>query len=346
MRARILECKTITINYLAADGNNYEIKIRLPKEAEVPVDSELHVVEISELATDANGDKYADTAAEILNISEEDVKYLKLLDIYITKDGEKIQPKAPLSVEVTLLDKKDAIEEKEELGIQVVNIAEEESKEISSETEKDVTSFETESLEVYAFVGTLTTEFLSNDGTKYEVTVTYGPSANIPEGSRLSVTDIADGTDAYDYARNAVLADKKEKGENVNLDEFNLAALDISIIDPNGNEIEPEDSVWVDIRIKDLPGVENLDEIKETLEIQHHVEVTDGVVIEKVFDGSVEGSYKMDTAENVANAGTVVDPSSVSDEDFLNNDFEENVIDASFDTEVFSTFTITWRKQF
>lgn len=206
----------------------------------------------------------------------------------------------------------------------------------------------------YAIVGTetITTEFLSHNGAKYEVTVTYGPEAKIPEGSTLSVTDIEEGTDEYEYARNSVLADKKEKGEALNIDTFSLAALDISIIDPNGQEIEPEATVQVDIKIKALPGVEDLDVVKGSLEIQHHVEVANGVVVEKVFDGSEEGSFQMDTNEEVAEKGTAVDPNSVSDEDFqieVNpvDESEVNVdeiggIDASFETPVFSTFTITW----
>ena len=155
---------------------------------------------------------------------------------------------------------------------------------------------------------------------------------------------VAEGSADYESARNAVLADKKAKDEFIDLDDFNLAALDISIIDPDGREIEPEAAVTVDIKIKDLPEVENLNEIKETLEIQHHVEVPDGVVVEKVFAGSLEGSYEMDTDQNVAKEGIVVDPDSVSEEDFRNTGSDnEDAIDASFDTEEFSTFTITWR---
>lgn len=195
----------------------------------------------------------------------------------------------------------------------------------------------------------ITVEHIDHNGYKYDVTVIYGPEAKIPEGSTLRVTDIEEGTNAYDYARNSVLADKKEKGEVVDINDFNLAALDISIIDPDGNEIEPEATVQVDIKIKALPGVDDLDAVKESLEIQHHVEVTDGVVIEKVFDGSVEGSYKMNTNEIIAKEGTAVDPASVSNADFqieLNATDESEVnfneINASFETPVFSTFTITW----
>lgn len=147
------------------------------------------------------------------------------------------------------------------------------------------------------------------------------------------------------------MADKKAKGEFVNIDSFRLAALDISIIDPNGNEIEPEATVQVDIKIKELPGVETLDSVKNSIEIQHHVETADGIVVEKVFEGKTQGTYTMDTNDNVIAEGTIVDPYSVSDEDFQSSVSESSVkevieedegIDASFKTPVFSTFTITW----
>lgn len=188
---------------------------------------------------------------------------------------------------------------------------------------------------------TLTTP--DGEDVTYVVSVTYGPEAKIPEGSTLSVTSIEAGTENYDYARNAVLADKKEKGAFVDIDNFNLAALDISIIDPDGNEIEPSATVTVDIKIKELPGVEDLETIKDSLEIQHHVEANDGVVVEKVFDGNIEGTFQMETNEKVVEEGTAVDPNSVSDDDFREPDGDADpAIDASFETEEFSTFTITW----
>ena len=60
------------------------------------------------------------------------------------------------------------------------------------------------------------------------------------------------------------MADRKANGEDVNLADFGLAAMDISIISPEGEEIEPEAAVQVDMKIKDLPGVENLNDVKET----------------------------------------------------------------------------------
>ena len=141
------------------------------------------------------------------------------------------------------------------------------------------------------------------------------------------------------------MADKKANGEDVNLADFGLAAMDISIISPEGEEIEPEAAVQVDMKIKDLPGVENLNDVKETIEIQHHIETEKGVIVESVYDGNLNASFKQDTVENIASkkANKAVDPSSVSADDFeqLNNE-EISEIDASFEAEAFSTYTITY----
>lgn len=147
---------------------------------------------------------------------------------------------------------------------------------------------------------------MSASDSVYTVTVTYDKTANIPEGSTLRVTEFKKDGKEYDYARNAVLADKKARGEQVDLSSFNMAALDISILNPDGEEIEPEASVQVDIKIKDLPGVEDVRKVADTLAVQHHVEVDDGVVVETVFDGSTEVlSGRLNDASSVRLSGAV-----------------------------------------
>ena len=188
----------------------------------------------------------------------------------------------------------------------------------------------------------ISTNVLAADGKEYKVTVTYGPEAKIPDGSTLRVEPFEEGSEEYEYARNAVLADKLEKGEYVRIDDFNLAALDISIIASDGSEIEPCAAVQVDLKINELPGVENLGKIKKSLEILHHVETEDGVVVEKVFDGSDEGSFRMETNKKVVEEGTVIDPDSVDLKDFENMELAGENLDVSFETEKFSTFTIRW----
>ena len=185
---------------------------------------------------------------------------------------------------------------------------------------------------------------MSASDSVYTVTVTYDKTANIPEGSTLRVTEFEKDGKEYDYARNAVLADKKARGEQVDLSSFNMAALDISILNPDGEEIEPEASVQVDIKIKDLPGVEDVRKVADTLAVQHHVEVDDGVVVETVFDGSTEASFNLKTSETAAAEGIAVDPGSVNEKDFdASVSKEAEGLNIDFETTAFSTFTVSWR---
>lgn len=189
----------------------------------------------------------------------------------------------------------------------------------------------------------ITTMFLSDNGKQYEVTVTYDADAKIPEGAKLQVTEFAAGSKKYLSARKAVLADKIERGETVDASTLGMAALDISILDAEGKEIEPAAPVQVDMKIKALPGVEDLGEVADTLAVQHHVEVKDGVVVETVFDGKTNASFKMETDETVAAEGTVIDPDSVREEDVTAPipAYTDNR-DIKFEVTAFSTFTISW----
>lgn len=193
--------------------------------------------------------------------------------------------------------------------------------------------------------------YLSDSGELYEVAVIYGEDAQIPEGAALKIREFADGTEEYQNARNAVLADILSRGETVDLSTFGLAALDISILNAEGIEIEPAAPVRVEMKIKELPGVGDLNEIAGSLAIQHHVEVENGVVVETVFGGDWEASFRLETDETVAASGTSVDPNSVSEDDFAPNEPSPSYIDdgsenddvnVSFPTDVFSTFTVTW----
>ncbi len=352
------EVKLITEDTrLTYEGSDYFVYADFGESAQLPEGVQLKVKEITkESDPEAYEAYYQKALSEMQDKYDENttLSFAKFYDISFVYEGAEIEPSGNVTVRIEY---KKAVEIKESTTVDTIHFDkndDEKAEVIDSDTEGtekqvEAVEFKSDQFSVYGVIGaSLETEFtISNaDGedVTYLVKVTYGPEAKIPEGSTLRVTSIADGTEAYQNARNAVLADKKEKEEIVDINDFNLAALDISIIDPNGQEIEPEAAVTVEIKIKDLPGVENLDEVKETLEIQHHVEVSNGVVVEKVFDGSVEGSYKMDTDENIAKNGTAVDPNSVSEEDFqIVNNGEDEAIDASFDTEVFSTFTITWR---
>ena len=272
-----------------------------------------------------SGSRAQVVAADITFLDAEDNAVEPAKDVRVTMGAPVVASSNELAV-VHVNDKLDA---------EVVKASEVDQK-------NETVAFDAGSFSVYAIVYTVGSEFSAN-GELYEVTVTYGEDAKIPEGSTLKVTEFSEDDAEYEYARNSVLADKKAKGEKVDLKSFGLAALDISILNSDGEEIEPAAPVQVDIRIKELPGVENLSEVANTLAIQHHVEVKDGVVVETVFDGAAEASFELETDEAVAKKGDAVDPESVSEEDFEDKESFDDGVNVSFETDKFSTFTVTWR---
>lgn len=339
---------------LIYEGSDYVVYADFGESAKLPEGVQLRVKEITkESDPEAYEVYYQKALSEMQDKYDENttLSFAKFYDIAFVYEDVEIEPSGNVNVRIEY---KKAVEIEKTTTVDTIHFDkndEEKAEIINSDTqgsEKEVKAveFESDQFSVYGIVGTeLYTEItLPGSSDTYVVTVTAPAEAKIPQGSTLRVEPFEEGSEQYEYARNAVLADKKEKGEFVDIDNFGLAALDISIIDPDGNEIEPAATVQVDIKIKDLPGVEDLNEIKESLEIQHHVEVEDGVVVEKVFDGSDEGSFRMDTNEKVVEEGTAVDPNSVSDEDFRIDEEESADVDASFNTEVFSTFTISWNR--
>lgn len=99
----------------------------------------------------------------------------------------------------------------------------------------------------------ITTEYLSDKGNLYEVTVYYDEEAGIPADAKLKVTPYAESSKEYRQVRDRVL----EQAETDHMAE--LLALDISIVGADGQEIEPTTPVRVEMVIKNLK-----DELKFT----------------------------------------------------------------------------------
>jgi LPXTG-motif cell wall-anchored protein len=329
-------------------GSDYHVTIAFDEDAQIPEGSKLSVKEIGN-GTDGYSeyvDQATEAAQDAANSDEGketkvDKENIRLFDITILNDGKEVEPQAAVDVKISLNDRKVLDEDS-----QVVHFPDEDAEPevLDSSTTGDAVQFKTDSFSVYAIVkmDVITTEYLSHDGYRYEITVTYGADARIPEGSTLSVTEYETGSDKYEYDRKAVLAAKKADGENISSDDMGFVALDISILDPDGKEIEPSAAVKVDFRIKSLPDVHNLADVADTIEIQHHIEMDSGVVVDTVFDGgSSDAAFEVPTDKDAIAKGTVVDPNTyVAEDDNTELDEEFN---ASFTTEVFSDYTISWR---
>ena len=183
--------------------------------------------------------------------------------------------------------------------------------------------------------GTLTTTYLSASGKEYTATVTFTERAKIPADARLRLTEIKEDSAAFDSAKQIVLDSgvlPMETEDAASEDTHSVAlvlpldngeseiigmdVLDLSILDADGNEIEPAAPVQVEITMKALPkGIEE-EEFVSSVKVTHLRETGEEICAEVV-------------AEN--GSGT---PGKVS--------VEENAAVISFETDSFSYYTVTW----
>lgn len=147
----------------------------------------------------------------------------------------------------------------------------------------------------------------------YQVTVDYGKDADIAKGAVLSVKEYAKDSDEYKAARQKVIKAKKAAGEKVDKDALGFAAFDISILDKDGNKVEPAQGAKVSVKL----SADNLPKrIKaKSLQVQH------------IKDSA------SDDVETVADAANT-DKNTVS--------LDGTTAKANFTVDSFSTFTLTY----
>lgn len=132
-----------------------------------------------------------------------------------------------------------------------------------------------------------------NDGV-YTVTVNVGTDAQIPEGSSVSVKELTEEDEAYQQAKEQVQVSEED----------GFAALDISILDAEGNEIEPAAAVEVEIQMSQLP--ENVDADTE-ITVSHIDESTGTAVVQTVADTADETEGTVEVTEDAVVVNFAVD---------------------------------------
>ena len=88
----------------------------------------------------------------------------------------------------------------------------------------------------------------ASDGHSYNVSVTYGESAAIPQGATLKVRELAGAEYATAYTRTESVLNAQ--GSAVQ----SMRAFDIAIFDADGNEVQPANPVDVKIRLSGAPA--------------------------------------------------------------------------------------------
>lgn len=149
---------------------------------------------------------------------------------------------------------------------------------------------------------------LADSSENYNVKVEFTEAAGIAEGSSLSVKEYSEDSAEYHDAFQLVYGVEYGTDE---ADGLGMDAIDISLVDPDGEEFEPAAEVSVSIERSSLPeGVMSA----EALSVDHLDESLGDVEAVTVAGESVPGDI------------TVVDDAMI----------------AEFDVEAFSTFTVKW----
>lgn len=162
----------------------------------------------------------------------------------------------------------------------------------------------------------------------------YAEEGVLPEGVQLAVKELRED-DAQTAEKFQEAVDALEQ-EGTAYD--GMMAVDITFVDEDGQEIEPDGEVQVSIEMKKGALPEGVD--LETVEI-HHLKETDAntIEVEKVADGSDQTDGTVQTPED---AKAAMEEEAVPEERIEEAVSQDAEAVAAFSVDSFSTFTITW----
>ncbi len=161
----------------------------------------------------------------------------------------------------------------------------------------------------------------------------YAEEGVLEEGVKLTAKELrqedAETAEQFNEAKDALDAEGTEYD--------GMMALDISFVDKDGQEVEPNGDVQVSIEMKKDALPEDID--LETVEVHHMKEVDNTVEVEPVADGADKTDGTIKSAEA---AVAELKEAEVSKEEIEAAVSDEAVAVAEFSVGSFSTFTITW----
>ena len=256
---------TVTLTH---EDRDYMVTAAYGPDAGFPADTELKVREI--LPGTPEYALYSGMTDEALNEDWAEITLERYFDIAFVANGEELEPKADVDVQIVFRDK---IEQNEETEVAAVHIENNEANVIEAETDStksarhddeaiDTVTFTSDSFSVYGVVQKkkIITKVLAADGNTYEIEISYTQEAEIPEESQVKVEEIPEGSDLWEAYR-------KQTAAALNADDVRLPGLyDISIIDAEGAKIEPKAPVSVSIKLA------NAEADNEDLHVVHFTE--------------------------------------------------------------------------
>ena len=263
---------------LTAEGSDYTVEVTYTDEAQIPDNAVLSVREI-EQGTEEYESYYQQAVEAVQGGDTSSLAFARFFDISFVVDGTEIEPAAAVAVKISY---KDAVEVPEGSEVKSVHFGEEtevlDVQTNGADGTVEEVEFDANGFSVYGIVGTetISAPFTASDGNTYEVTVNYGKDADIPSNAKLEVSEVGENSSRYDgYVEQAA-----EAIDARTIDLQYVKLLDISIVDENGNKVELNAPVDVQIKLLDK------DQAEETTQVVHF-EGTDEIPV--VMKSSVEG---------------------------------------------------------
>ena len=241
---------------LTSKGSDYTVTVSYTDDAQIPDNAELSVREIEK-----GTDEYASYLKQAESTVDEtkSVNEARFFDITILADGEKIEPRAAVSVQINFT----GIEQTDTDDTQLLHYKDDKEVEIMDEAEfskseeqaVDTVQFETDGFSVYVIVGIEklnTTQTYENED--YIITASYSEKAEIPENAEFIFSVISAETDfdryaeCHDALRTLFTSDSYATKELLDLGFWIDTKTENGI---SKTEIEPADKVLIAIQFKD-----------------------------------------------------------------------------------------------
>ena len=259
---------------LIYEAEDYKVFADFGEEAKLPVGVQLKVKEITKESDPEAYEAYYEKAlAQMQDKYDENValSFAKFYDIAFVYDGVEIEPAGNVNVRIEY---EKAVEIEETTAVDTIHFDKDDEEKVEvidseakgTEDKVETVEFESDKFSVYGIVctETITTKVMTASGETYEISVTYGPEAEIPNGATLKADEILEGSDKYETYFDKTLEALQEQAA----DENYLAGLDfarffdVTIYDSEGVKIEPKAPVEVKITYVDPLEVADSAELK------------------------------------------------------------------------------------
>ena len=218
--------EAIPTRTLEAAGDDWSVAINYGADAGIPSDAALEVSEM----TGAVAEVFTEQAARVLDVDADSFTYVRVLDMAIVKDGESLQPQAPVDVSVRLDDMPEKLAAEDELRV-VHFSAIPQAPECA--LEGNTVTFEADGFSAYVIALRSDVQYPAQRFAARAAGVSVSvdaPEGAFPEGTTMQARRVMNG-DTISEIREAVAEDFVEVKR--------VQVVDITFRDADGREIEP-----------------------------------------------------------------------------------------------------------